>query len=133
MELAQRTDRSEPAMTYINALEAQAATAGDTKKNRIAVRRLSAIQAVIETYSRTGKLDYGREIKQLDDVIWEFKAGDVRLYFYDRPGHSLVEAVRLTNGFHRPERRTNLMSPFARHPGKELHYAHLIHREDAGT
>jgi hypothetical protein len=123
VELAQAADGAEPVTVYLDGLEAEALHR-NPKKSAPAIRRLSEIQMVIEKYALTGDLAPGREMKPLDDGIWEFKVGDVRLYFYPYDDHPTVAAARVTNGFTRPGH--------GRHDAKHLRFAQRIRREDSG-
>ena len=91
IEAARTLAGEEPAEELLARLEAS----GRQKD----VERLADTVIVLEDYARKGELEMPRELNKLRDGLWELKAGDVRLPFYelgDR-AHSLVVA-RLTSG-----------------------------------
>jgi len=85
-----------------------------------ALRRLSDIAIRFEEYAQMGTLRIPLELNQLTDNIWEIKAGDVRLPFFEVP-ESPSGAVRLTSGFIKGTWRT---------PRKFIDEAEWVRRED---
>jgi hypothetical protein len=61
-------------------------------------QRLAALAIRLEDYCNTGKLQIPRELNQLNDALWEIKAGDLRLPFFDVP-NTRSGSVRATHGF----------------------------------
>jgi hypothetical protein len=121
--MAQACDRSEPVLEYLGQLEREAVHRRP-KRCEEALAKLADIQFLLERFVLRNDLEEGRQIKYLQEGIWEFKTADSRLYFYPFDEHPMVRAVRLTNGFPRD-------AP-GRHATKHLNYAKKIRREDAG-
>jgi len=83
-------------------------------------RRLADLAIRLEDYCQTGTLRIPRQLNQLNDVIWEFKAGDVRLPFFEVP-NSTTGSVRATHGFIKQSEKT---------PRHHINRAVGIRRED---
>lgn len=92
IEAARTADGREPAEEFLAKL-------AESSKSKD-VNRLADIVTVFEAYAQTGELEIPRELNFLEGDLWELKAGDVRLSFYevnnDLHGKSVI---RLTEGF----------------------------------
>jgi hypothetical protein len=107
---------------YLDDLETEATAAARPGRTSPAMTRLTNLHALLSAYCDGRTLDPVTELKPIDDGIWEFKAGDVRVYFYRNDTHPRLPAARLTNGF------TKRWA--GRHPPKHLRQALRVRGED---
>jgi len=98
IEAARTADGREPVEEFFAKLE----KSGKKGKHKD-VSRLADVVDVLEDYARDRELDEPRELNFLEGDLWELKAGDVRISFYevtddlhDKPVFRLVEGFLKT-------------------------------------
>ncbi|WP_441245597.1 type II toxin-antitoxin system RelE/ParE family toxin [Kitasatospora sp. McL0602] len=112
IEAARMTDGRYPADEYLNSLLASNKPAE--------LDRLANLLIRLEHYAHRGTLEIPRELNELRDGMWEFKAGRDRLPFFNLE-ESPSGALRLTHGFYKKQQET---------PHKEINMALKVRRED---
>lgn len=115
IEAARMADGRYPADEYLNSLLASTKSAD--------LDRLANLLIRLEHYAHRGTLEIPRELNELRDGIWEFKAGRDRLPFFDVEG-SPTGALRLTHGFFKRQQET---------PRKEINMALKVRKEDLAS
>jgi hypothetical protein len=111
IEAARTMARRSPADEFLRML------AGGGRAN---LRRLADIMVRFEDMARLGTLPIPRELNELRGGIWEIKAGNVRLPFFDVDRLPITE-LRVTSGFLKRQERT---------PRREIDRAEWVRRED---
>ncbi|MER6782625.1 MULTISPECIES: type II toxin-antitoxin system RelE/ParE family toxin [unclassified Streptomyces] len=115
IEAARTEDGASPVDEYLNGL----LTSGKAKDEE----RLASILVRFESFARRGTLEIPRELNELQDGLWEFKAGTDRVpFFYLAESES--NALRATHGFIKRQLRT---------PRKEINWAKRIRKEDLAS
>ncbi|MFJ3650505.1 type II toxin-antitoxin system RelE/ParE family toxin [Streptomyces murinus] len=115
IEAARIADGSCPVDEYLNALF--------TSRKDSDRERLAKILIRFEAYARRGKLEIPRELNELRDGLWEFKAERDRVPFFYLVSNS-SKALRVTHGFFKRQQRT---------PLRQINWAIRIRREDLAS
>ncbi|MGW5610156.1 type II toxin-antitoxin system RelE/ParE family toxin [Streptomyces sp. NPDC003753] len=115
IEAARIADGSSPVDEYLNALLASRKESDQERLAKILIR--------FEAFARRGKLEIPRELNDLRNGLWEFKAERDRVpFFYLASNPS--RALRATHGFFKRQQKT---------PRKEINWALRIRREDLAS
>ncbi|MBT2509675.1 hypothetical protein J7I98_28140 [Streptomyces sp. ISL-98] len=115
IEAARVADGHSPVDEYLNALLSSKKDADQD--------RLATILIRFEAFARRGELEVPRELNELRDGLWEFKATQDRIpFFYLEEKKS--RTLRVTHGFFKRQIFT---------PHKEINWALRIRREDLAS
>jgi phage-related protein len=115
IEAARIEDGTSPVDDYLNALSCS--------KREVDRDRLARILIRFEAFAKRGELEVPRELNELRDGLWEFKAQRDRIPFFYLHGDK-PRALRVTHGFLKRQLPT---------PLREINWALRIRREDLAS